>query len=122
MLRLAWAAGAICVGALLLMLAPAFARDPSGVYANSPNKKWFSEQHNERGTWCCDESDGHRFDGDYRLNEDGSVTIHDAGQTYNLPSYMVLKGSNPTGGAVWWFTQDYHGKRTSYCFAPGSLT
>ena len=114
--------GAICVGAFLLMLVPALAFDPTGKYANSPNAEWFKSQHNETGQWCCDESDGHRFDGDYTVNKDGSVTVYDEGKKYEIPKHMVLKGANPTGGAVWWFTQNYHGERTSYCFAPGSLT
>lgn len=107
---------------LLLLCSPAVARDPSGKYANSPYAEWFKSQHNENGTWCCDESDGHPFFGDYKMNDDGSVTIRDEGKEYKLPAHMVLKGANPTGAAVWWFTQNYHGERTSYCFAPGTLS
>jgi hypothetical protein len=117
MIRLA--AGALCAAVMIL---PANARDPDGRYANSPNAEWFKSQHNEAGQWCCDQSDGHPFYGDYKINDDGSVTIHDEGKEYKLPAHMVLKGANPTGAAVWWFTQNYHGERTSYCFAPGTLT
>lgn len=117
MLRLAWLAGAICVGLFLCMLLPAFARDPDGRYAGSPFAEWFKAQYNEKGQWCCDESDGHYYDGDYKLNDDGSVTIG----TVTLPSYMVLKHPNPTGRAVWWYIDGYGG-RMSFCFAPGTLS
>ena len=115
-------ASAVAVGALLFILAPALARDPDGLHAGSPHAQWFKNQHNSEGQWCCDESDGHPFFGEYKLNEDGSVSIADEGKTYKLPAYMVLKGGNPTGAAVWWFTTNYHGERTSYCFAPGTLS
>lgn len=112
----------LAIAAVLSIVAlPALAFDPAGQYANSPNAKWFKEQHNERGQWCCDESDGHRFDGDYTVNQDGSVTAVDDGKKFEIPAYMVLKGANPTGGAVWWFLETAGGRMT-YCFAPGSLT
>lgn len=102
---------------LLLAIAPAAARDPDGRYANSPLKQWFESQHNSVGQWCCDEADGHPFFGDYKINEDGSVTIG----SETIEAYKVLKGANPTGHAVWWYTEGAYGK-TTYCFIPGSLT
>lgn len=107
---------------MAVAVSPSYSRDADGRYAGSPNAEWFKSQHNANGTWCCDEADGHRFYGDYKMNEDGSVTINDDGKAYQLPAYMVLKGGNPTGHAVWWFTENYHGERTSYCFAPGTLS
>lgn len=90
------------------------AKDLDGRYANSPNHQWFESQRNSEGMSCCAESDGHLYYGDYKLNEDGSVEIE--GQT--IPAYKVLKGPNPTGSAVWWFTDSSYG-RTTYCFSPG---
>lgn len=119
MLRLVCLAGAICVG--IFAFTPALARDPDGRYANSPNAEWFKSQHNAQGQWCCDSADGHPFYGDYKINEDGSVTLVDGGKEYKLPSYMVLKVANPTGAAVWWFLDGY-GRRMSFCFAPGTLS
>ena len=116
-----WRCVAVCGVALAVLYSlAAQARDPTGKYANSPNAVWFRSQHNEQGQWCCDKSDGHPFYGDYAINDDGSVTIRDDGKQYKLPSYMVLKGANPTGAAVWWYLDLYNG-RTSYCFAPGTL-
>lgn len=94
----------------------------TGTVSDPAIAAWYKNQHNAEGQWCCDESDGHPYFGDYKINDDGSVTIHDEGKRYDLPSKMVLKGANPTGAAVWWFTQNYHGERTSYCFAPGTLS
>ena len=82
---------------------------------------WFKQQHNSRGEWCCNEADGHPFFGDYSINEDGSVTLHIEGNARTLPAYMVLKGPNPTGHAVWWYL-DVGGSHRDYCFAPGTLS
>jgi hypothetical protein len=82
---------------------------------------WYKQQHNARGEWCCNESDGHPFYGDYSINEDGSVTLHIDGKARVLPSYMVLKGPNPTGHAVWWYL-DVGTTHRDYCFAPGTLS
>jgi hypothetical protein len=106
--------------AVLYSLA-ARARDPDGRYAGSLYAEWFRTQHNEKGEWCCDKSDGHYYDGAYTLNQDGSVTIGDGKDATTLPSYMVLKHPNPTGRAVWWYI-DLYGGRSSYCFAPGTLS
>ena len=117
-----WRCVAVCGVALAVLWSlAAQARDATGRYVNSPYADWFKSQHNDQGQWCCDQSDGHRFDGDYTVNKDGSVTAFDGGQKYQIPPHMVLKGANPTGGAVWWFIETAGG-RMSFCFAPGSLT
>ncbi|WP_155253466.1 hypothetical protein [Bradyrhizobium japonicum] len=107
--------------AVLLLLAitvgPAPARDLDGRYANSPHKEWFSQQRNSVGMSCCDESDGHRFYGDYVIKEDGSVVV----EGHTIESYKVLKGPNPVGSAVWWYVDTAYG-RVTYCFMPGPLT
>lgn len=86
-------------------------------------QKWYRTQHNAQGEWCCDKSDGHPFYGAYALNKDGSVTL-DLGKAgkRTLPTYMVLKGANPTGHAVWWWAPIGPDLHHDYCFAPGSLT
>lgn len=114
-------ASAVAIGALLFILAPALARDPDGRYATSSHAEWFKSQHNSEGQWCCDESDGHRYDGAYGFNEDGSVTVSLDGKPHVLPKHMVLTGPNPTGHAVWWFS-DAGGVHRDYCFAPGTLS
>lgn len=100
----------------LFLCGAALAKD-DGRYANSPNKKWFSEQKNEAGMSCCDEADGHIYEGDYKINPDGSVEA----EGHKIEAYKVLKTHNPTGKAVWWYIENGYG-RTTYCFSPGSLT
>lgn len=116
---------AVVIGVVLLafaiLISRADARDPTGKYANSPNAAWFKAQHNSQGEWCCDESDGHPFYGEYTFNADGSVTAHDGGIEYKIDKYKVLTGANPTGSPVWWFI-DVAGGRMTYCFAPGTLS
>lgn len=114
---LAWLAGFISVACLLFILSPALARDPDGLYDNSPYKGWFESQKNAAGQYCCNQSDGHPYLDDYSMNDDGGVTLQNGDK---LPSYMVLKGANnPTGHAVIWFIET--SPRTYYCFAPGSF-
>ena len=91
----------------------------SAAYAGSPPeiKQWFSNQRNAHGQSCCADSDGFPFYGAYSMNEDGSVTLQTEAGPRTLPAWMVLKGPNPTGHAVWW-----HIGATDYCFAPGTLS
>lgn len=108
-MRSLFAALIVCAVAI-----PVQARD-DGRYANSQYKSWYESQHNAQGGFCCDRADGQDFYGDYQPTSDGGVEFDDSGKHYKLPAYMVLKGPNPTGHAVWWHIND-----TSYCFAFGS--
>ena len=81
--------------------------------SDSAQAVWFAAQHNKKGEWCCDKSDGHWYDDDYTLNPDGSVTLANG---HKLEPYMVLDNPNPTGRAVYW-----HNEYRDYCFAPGTL-
>lgn len=106
-----------------LLLSPVLARDPDGRYANSQFHQWFESQTNSRGGSCCADADGHEYDGDYTMNEDGSVTLGLPNGPYRVEAYKVLKDSrNPTGHAIWWFVEGYNGNKTTFCFAPGPLT
>jgi hypothetical protein len=92
-------------------------------YANQPPEvqAWYKQQHNARGEWCCDESDGHPYYGDYTINNDGSITLQVNGEAHTIPADLVLQGSNPTGHAVWWYLEIGSTHR-DYCFAPGTLS
>lgn len=118
-LQIALALALILLVAWLLGVAEA-RWNPSYEQAPPEVQGWF-KQHNGRGEWCCNESDGHPFYGNYSLNEDGSVTLFYNGTTRTLPAYMVLKGLNPTGHAVWWYL-DIGETHRDYCFAPGTLS
>lgn len=112
----------IAVALTPLICAPALARwKPEYGAQSAEMQAWFKDQHNAQGQWCCDESDGHPFFGAYVINKDGSVSIDTDQGKRTLPAYMVLKGPNPTGHAVWWYT-DSGGTHRDYCFAPGTLT
>jgi len=118
-----WCFTFLLAGALSFALAVPGARGKNldGRYDNAPNKQWYESQHNAKGQWCCNESDGHPYFGDYSLGENGSVVLNYEGQRYVIPDQLVLKGTNPTGHAVWWFLEGPTG-RTTYCFAPGTLS
>src|SRR6185437_7100796 len=102
----------IAASVILFSTMPAFAR---GTYSG-PDTAWYAAQYNKYGQWCCDVADGHRYDGDYTVNEDGSVTIDPRGVNRRLPAYMIIRGPNPTGHAVWWYLEGGYG-HTDYCFA-----
>lgn len=102
-----------------LTLSVAFARNDNGQYDNAPFHDWFESQHNSLGQWCCNEADGHPYNGDYKFNADGSVTAYD-GQAYTIAKEKILTGKNPTGHAIWWFVDSSAGRYT-YCFAPGQM-
>jgi hypothetical protein len=91
-------------------------------YANAPDavRQWYTAQRNKNGTWCCDQADGHAFYGSYSLDRDGGIEFDAGGVHHKLPSYMVLDGPNPTGHAVWWYTDQPDGVHHDYCFALGS--
>lgn len=91
-------------------------------YANAPDaiKQWYAAQRNKNGGWCCDSADGHAFYGKYAVNKDGSVEFDANGMHHKLPDYMVLSGPNPTGHAVWWYTDQPDGVHRDYCFALGA--
>lgn len=114
----------IMIGAVVLVvllgMALAHARY-SGAVSDPAIASWYKDQHNSEGQWCCDDSDGHPYFGEWKPNEDGGVTVELNGKPHVLPKHMVLTGPNPTGHAVWWFT-DAGGVHRDYCFAPGTLS
>src|SRR6185312_1484425 len=104
--RINWKCVMVCGVFLFAIYSVAVqARDASGRYAGSPYAERFRGQHNEKGEWCCDKSDGHEYDGYYQFDKDGGVIVELDGKAHKLPSYMVLKGPNPTGHPVWWFIE-----------------
>jgi hypothetical protein len=113
--------------AFVAFVTPVHAKDPTGRYANSPNAAWFASQHNANGNWCWDGADAHIYDGDYKINADGSVTMPaEGGGMLTLPAWQVLPYNpadpNPTGQAVWWYAGGQPTEHSSYCFALGPLT
>lgn len=115
-------AGTVIIFIVLLTLSEAQARWKPEYAAASPEvQSWIKDQHNAAGQWCCDKSDGHPFYGGYAINADGSVTLQTAAGPRVLPPFIVLKGPNPTGHAIWWYVET-GAEHIDYCFAPGTLT
>jgi hypothetical protein len=122
MIRTLWLFGAAAIAAIWIAgFSPVFARDPDGRYANAPNHEWYEAQHNSAGQWCCNDADGHEYDGDYKVASDGSVTVDFDGHPYTIEEWKVLKGPNPTGHAVWWYLLGENGDPVTYCFSPGQM-
>jgi len=88
-------------------------------YAGSPYADWFEKQENALGQSCCNQADGHFYEGEYSLNPNGTIIL--AGKEI-VPRSKVLTNPNPTGRPIWWYTGDPKGFHTTYCFAPGALT
>lgn len=111
--------GVAVLGFALLARAADARWKPEYASADPAIQQWYGTQHNDKGQWCCNDADGHPYFGGYSINADGGVTLTgEDGKVYTLPSYMVLKGPNPTGHAVWWFLEIGSTHR-DYCFAPG---
>lgn len=90
-------------------------------HASPKIQAWYRTQQNKIGWRCCEQSDGHPYYGNYRLTPDGGVELQLESGPHKIPSYMVLKGPNPTGHAVWWYIENYTG-HYDLCFAPGPLS
>ena len=111
----------LMLGVIIVAATDSFAKWKAQYDHNPPEiQAWYRAQINAQGVACCDQSDGHPYFGKYRLTADGGVELQLKGGPHKLPSYMVLKGPNPTGHAVWWYTDGGIG-HTDFCFAPGAL-
>src|SRR3954465_2717344 len=112
----------IAASLLVLLFGSAAMARWSPAYENMPPeiKSWFKQQHNSQGQWCCDESDGHPFYGDYTINSDGSVSVEFDGSQHLIPTELVPKGKTPTGHPPAWY-RNISGYPRDYCFSPGTL-
>jgi hypothetical protein len=118
-----WLGVILCSLVLLVSaLGFAFAKNLDGRYDNSPNHQWYESQHNSIGGWCCNEADGHEYDGNYTFDADGNVHLSLEGNEVTIEAFKVLHGPNPTGHAVVWYLLGYNGMPNTFCFIPGSLT
>ena len=87
-------------------------------YSETQYAAWYSAQKDANGRSCCDVADAHAYYGDYVLNPDGSISIG----LHRIRAFMVLKGPNPLGHAVWWYSETDSHELVDYCFAPGDLS
>ena len=96
--------------ALIILASPAAAKWKHQ-YANSPDASWFEAQKDCDGGSCCGRADAEPYFDGYEQHVDGSVTL---GNGTKITACKVLRGSNPTGHALWWKAGN-----TTYCFSPG---
>ncbi len=82
-----------------------------------PHHKWYEQQYNSQGQWCCNEADGETYEGGYSFDKDGNVILQLPSGPHKIPKPKVLTNANPTGHAIWW-----HLGATDFCFAPGTLS
>ena len=115
----------LLVAACLIAIASAAEARWRAEYAQlSPEvRAWYQNARDGNGQSCCDEADGHDVFGAYELTPDGGVELDSGGVRYKLKPEQVLKGPNPVGHAVWWYTAGtYNGAAWHYdrCFALGA--
>jgi hypothetical protein len=111
------------VFAIGLWCTPAAAAPPPGVEVNPEVHAWFERQHNIRGGWCCNISDGHMLEDDaWRSNKDGQYEVLIDGVWYGVLDWQLRTAPqddpNPTGHAIVWYVK-MGNNVTIYCFCPG---
>lgn len=116
------------VSALSALPFAASAINNNGQWDNvAPNiRSWFKGVRSPQGVPCCDISDGHRTDNDYRADGYWIPIPELPASKENWmrvpPEAVVYNAGNPTGDAVvWWVPQRSAEKTVIYirCFVPG---
>lgn len=91
-----------------------------------PYAEWVETQHNDKGYWCCNWSDGRTTDA--RINADGHWEVHLTRQHFPdlsadkwmiVPDDKVLHHGNPVGIPIVWYSARMD---LIYCFDPASGT
>ena len=104
----------------LLVVEPAFARDPDGRFANSPLKPWFEKLSSGKGP-CCSDADGSAAaDADWDT-KDGHYRVRLEGDWVDVPEDAVVAGPNRAGRTVVWLYY-IDGHPQVRCFIPGTMT
>lgn len=89
----------------------------NGQYDNVPPdiRAWFKAVTAPNGVPCCDISDGHRTDYDFRA---GAYWVPIEGQWMAVPERAVIRDrGNPIGQAVVWYVH-HRGNIIISCFVP----
>jgi hypothetical protein len=88
-----------------------------GQYENVPPdiRAWFKGVIAPNGVPCCDISDGHRTEYDFRA---GAYWVPIEGQWMEVPAHAVIRDrGNPVGEAVVWYVH-HRGSIIISCFVP----
>ena len=89
----------------------------NGQYDNVPPdiRAWFKGVMAPNGVPCCDISDGHRTEYDFRA---GAYWVPIEGQWMEVPERAIIRDrGNPTGAAVVWYVH-HRGNVIISCFVP----
>jgi hypothetical protein len=89
----------------------------NGQYENVPAdiRAWFKSVVAPSGVPCCDISDGHRTEYDFR---DGAYWVPIEGQWWAVPERAIVRDrGNPVGEAVVWYVH-HRGAVEISCFVP----
>ena len=107
----------IALLACLLALARVALAFDSGQYENVPAdvRAWFKGVIAPNGVPCCDISDGHRTEYDFR---EGAYWVPIEGQWMAVPERAIIRDrGNPVGEAVVWYVH-HRGSIVIICFVP----
>jgi hypothetical protein len=110
--------------AILLLCAPAMARDLDGRYAASPLKEWFNHLASGKGL-CCSDADGTALSDVDWESKDGRYRVRLEEQWWNVPDDAVITEPNKAGRTMVWPIY-YHSNGALdrieiRCFMPGSM-
>jgi hypothetical protein len=112
------------IGSVLLMLPLGAdrgeARDPDGLYANSPLKQWFDSLRSGKGP-CCSDADGSAVSDVDWESKGGHYRVRIDGDWYDVPEDAVITEPNRVGRTMVWPIRGYQGLSIR-CFIPGSMT
>jgi hypothetical protein len=89
----------------------------NGQYENVPAdiRAWFKGVTAPNGVPCCDISDGHRTEYDFRA---GAYWVPIEGQWMEVPAHAIIRDrGNPVGEAVVWYVH-HRGGIVISCFVP----
>jgi hypothetical protein len=103
--------------ACLSALAPAAFAFDNGQYENAPAdiRAWFKGVIAPNGVPCCDISDGHRTEYQFR---EGAYWVPIEGQWMVVPAHAIIRDrGNPIGEAVVWYVH-HRGSIVISCFVP----
>ena len=99
------------------VLAGAAVAFDNGQFENVPSdvRAWFKGVIAPNGVPCCDISDGHRTEYDFR---EGAYWVPIEGQWMQVPAHAIIRDrGNPVGEAVVWYVHHRGGIIIS-CFVP----
>lgn len=127
----------LSLGILLILSSFSLARDPTGQYAQSPNRDWFNSLHSNMGL-CCAFADAYRVDDvDWEQTNDPTMPYRVklcpemigprdpcpvSTIWYDVPKSAVVESRNQVGYATVWPVYYDTGLDHIRCFIPGTET